>query len=357
MRSHLVAFYAFHLYYSNTRPLLSLGSTVNMSRTPRPPIPREASLAPVPNTEGLVDKLRTDPAAPLQGADRIGAGLLTPGGELTIAGALVLADIQDPSLPHLLLHYRRWEAGRAEVLEGAITPIEDFFVPGPLSDAVPELAEGLVAHAPVRLKDPGLSRQLFDELLVNAIGHRSFGAPHVGSPVHIEHYTDTIHFRSPGPLVKEVSATGGSIDGRRSRNPMLMAFLTRQGLARQMGLGLAWARKLAPQLGYRIHHEVDDRNVTAVLTVDPELTIRADERLVRAERRLRLPAGQVERRILELLADGNARSSRELQVLLGLPMSTVNVKLRRLVELGHVVTTEKRARSPKQRYRRARHPP
>jgi len=277
--------------------------------------------------------------------------LLTPTNHLTIAGARTLASIHDPAHPYLLLHYRRYEAGRAEVLAGSLPPIEYFLAPGPLSACIPDLAEGLLEHAVVRLHDAGLSRQLFDELLVNAIGHRSFAPEHRDRPVVVEHYTDRIHITSPGLLCPEVSLEDGALAGRHSRNPRLMAQLTRQGLARQAGLGLAWAQRLAPELGYRLHHTTDDASVTAVLTVDPALAIRADARLRREERRLRLPAGQLERRIVELLSDGHAHASRDLQQRLGMPMSTVNAALRRLVKLGHVETTEKRPRSPKQRYR------
>jgi len=279
--------------------------------------------------------------------------LLTPTNHLTIAGALTLASIHDPAHPYLLLHYRRYEAGRAEVLAGALPPLEDFHAPGPLSACIPDLAEGLLEHAVVRLHDSGLSRQLFDELLVNAIGHRSFAPEHRDRPVRIDHFTDCIHITSPGPLCAAVSLDDGAPAGRHSRNPRLMAQLTRQGLARQAGLGLAWAQRLAPELGYRLHHLADEHSVTAVLTIDPALAIRADARLRREERRLRLPAGQLERRIIEILDDGEAHASRDLQQRLGLPMSTVNAALRGLVKLGHVAPTEKRARSPKQRYRLA----
>ena len=290
------------------------------------------------------------PSSPLAPANR---DLLTPTGHLTIAGALTHASIHDPNHPYLLLHYRRYEAGRAEVIAHDLAPIEDFHAPGPLSACIPDLAEGLLEHAVVRLHDAGLSRQLFDELLVNAIGHRSFAPEHRGDPVSIRHYTDCIRITSPGPLCDKVVLNDKILEGRHSRNPRLMAALTRQGLARQAGMGLAWAQRLAPELGFRLHHEADEHSVTAVLTIDPALAIRADARQRREERRLRLPAGQLERRILEILEDGHARASKELQQQLGMPMSTVNAALRRLVKLGHVAPTEKRARSPKQRYRLA----
>ncbi len=307
-------------------------------------------LYPAPNTTDLFEKLRIPNTILPPGADPVQAGLTTTSGDLTIAGSLVLATSHSPGL---LLHYRRYEAGRQESLTNTIRPIEDFRAPGPLSACIPELAEGLLAHAPVKPHDRGLARQLFDELLVNAVGHRSFAPEHCDEPVVIDHFTDCVRIVSPGPLHEQVALDEGKLDGRWSRNPKLMALLARQGLARLAGLGLAWSHRLAPELGYSVHHEADDRCVNAVLTVDPEKAIRADLRLQREERRLRLPAGLVERRIVEILSDGDPRSRKDLQQKLGLPLSTVNAALRRLVKLGHIETTEKRDRSPKQRYRRA----
>jgi predicted HTH transcriptional regulator len=306
------------------------------------------------DTKSQFEKLRFPKGTLPPGSDPVEAGICSSSGELTIAGALAVARLQDDSRPYLFIRYRRFDTGMAEVFDGDIRPREDLLAPGPLSVSIPELAEGLLEHAPVRPHDATLARQLFDELLVNAIGHRSFAPAHRPNPVSIEHYTDCIRISSPGPLLQGVTLNQSSLVGRRSRNPHLMALLTRQGLARQANLGQAWIARLAPELGYRVHYEVDENVVVAVLTVDPAMAVRADQRIRKEERRLRLPAGLLERRVMETLADDHVRSRKELQDQLGLPLSTISATLRRLVKLGHIETTESNPRSPKQRYRRAR---
>jgi predicted HTH transcriptional regulator len=306
------------------------------------------------NTAHLFEMLRIPAGTLPPGSDPVEAGICSPSGDLTIAGALAVASIHDTALPGLLIRHRRFGSGEAEVEDSGLRPVEDFEGSGPLYVSIPDLAEGLLEHAPVRPHDAKLARQLFDELLVNAIGHRSFAAAHRGVPVLVDQYTDRVRFSSPGPLCQGVHIDGGVLVGRRSRNPHLMALLTRQGLARQANLGQAWIARLAPELGYRVHYEVDENAVVAVLTVDPAMAVRADQRIRKEERRLRLPAGLIERRVMEILSDDHARSRKGLQDQLGLPLSTISATLRRLVKLGHIETTESNPRSPKQRYRRAR---
>jgi ATP-dependent DNA helicase RecG len=308
----------------------------------------------IPDTRSQFEKLRFPKGTLPPGADPVEAGICSSSGELTIAGALAVARLEDDSHPYLFIRYRRFDTGMAEVVDGGIRPREDLHATGPLSISIPELAEGLLEHAPVRPHDAKLARQLFDELLVNAIGHRSFAPAHRPNPVSIEHYTDCIRISSPGPLCQGVTLNQGILVGRRSRNPNLMALLTRQGLARQANLGQAWVARLAPELGYRAHHEADEDAVVAVLTVDPVMAVRADRRIRKEERRLRLPAGQLERRVMEILADDHARSRKELQQQLDLPLTTISATLRRLAKLGHIEATENNPRSPRQRYRRAR---
>jgi len=309
---------------------------------------------PVPNTSAVFEKLHFPDGTLPPGADPVEAGIRSPSGNLTIAGSLAVASLTDRTRPYLLIRYRRYDSGMAEVIDGDIRPVEDLYASGPLSLCIPELAEGLLEHAPVRPHDAALARQLFDEVLVNAIGHRSFAPAYRSVPVSVNHYTDCLQISSPGPLCQDVTLRDGSLVGRRSRNPSLMALLTRQGLARQANLGQAWIARLAPELGYRIHYEADVHVVVAVLTVDPDRAIRADKRIRKEERRLRLPAGQIERRIVEILSDDHTRSRKDLQQQLGRPLATVNAALRRLVKLGHVETTESQPRSPKQRYRRTK---
>ena len=314
----------------------------------------EHALSTVKGTSELSDMLLIPDTVLPPGVDPRDTGILDASGDLTITGALVVASIHDTSLPHLLIHYRRFELGHAEAASGQHRPAEELLVEGPLSSSIPELAEGLIELAPARLHDASLSCRLFEELLVNAIGHRSFAPEHLDRSVLVTAYSDRIAFVSPGPLADQVSLVDGSLRGRRSRSPHLMALLSRQGLARQANTGQAWIRRLAPKLGYTVSYEADNRSVTAWLVVDPDSVVDADSRLRAKERRLRLPANPHDRRVMEILEDGQARSRAELQRLLGIADSTIGAVLRRLVKLGHIETTEKHRRSPKQRYRKAR---
>ena len=285
------------------------------------------------------------------GADARALGIATPDWGVTIAGAICAAATIDHAGPHLQVVYSEFPSGVAECRAGRIAPVESLTKTGPVQLALDDLVAGLVDVAPRRFRDDDLSERLFLELVVNAIGHRSFAPEFQDRPVRIDVYADQILIGSPGPLPSGVTLRDGVPAGRFSRNPHLMALLCRLGLAHQQGRGTAWSRRLAPELGYRIEWLADEGAVLVRLTVDPELLVRADSRVPGPERRRRAPQELVEARILEILQQCGMQSRSELQRDIEVSTSKMRAVLDSMVERGVILRTEGALRSPHQRYR------
>ncbi len=292
--------------------------------------------------------------------DPVQMGLLSSKGDPTMAGMALLADSRLSQLRGIGVHYRRWEAGMAEVQAAGLAAVEDFTAGGPLPFLIEELAEGMVDQAPRSHHDPLVGRRLFVELLVNALGHRSFAPDHLQEPVHVLQFRDRVTITSPGGLPTGVRCSRGTLRGRFSRNPSIMSALTKLGLAHQQNLGLEWARKLAPELGYRLEHSCTSAAVTATLEVNPEDVLQPGATTKSKARRSRVPMKLLEERILEEIDAGGVLSRRRLQRSLGVPLTTLRQALDSLLERGAIEMTEASPRSPQQRYRRhsrGRHQP
>jgi|GEM_PF-5728156 len=278
-------------------------------------------------------------------------GVLTPDGSPTLAGALCLAHHQTREHPAHWLHVLRYTSGLAEHSARPGPPLEETWLGPPITQAIDDLAAELALASPLPGRDPEPSRLLFTELLVNAVGHRSYAEPHLQRSVEVRRFTDRVIIASPGALPTQVRLKDGAIEGRWSRNPELMGILGLLGVAHQQGRGHAWARRLAPLLGYRFSCDSSEDEVRAMLTADAALIVGADPRLRATERRQHIPDDVRERSVMRVLGDGFPRTAKQLSKTLDMPGSTVRAVLRRLLAKGLVDRQAASPRSPKQAYR------
>lgn len=246
-----------------------------------------------------------------------------------------------PVLTGIALHL--YDTGAAEVDARGIEPVHARLVPPPEVEAVQAVASDVLA---VHTRAPDLLERALLEVLVNAVGHRSFAPAFVDEPVRVDVFTDLVRVTSPGAAPRPVRALDGTIVGRWSRNPKWMAELCSAGLGHQQGRGLAMAPRLARDAGYGFAVRSTLDAVVAELRAEPE---RWD--LPRDRVRQRQPDALRAERILDQLTNADTLSVTELAEALQMPASTVRASLRRLVLDGRVEGTCEAARSPLQRYR------
>lgn len=282
----------------------------------------------------------------------IDAHILTPTGELTIAGALAFGRLGEKTPPCLLVREHRHSTGRAEILDGAPVSTSPTTHTGPMPELLSDLAGSLVQALAPRHTDAKQAEVLGRELLVNALGHRSFAPGHLDQPVRIAIFTDQVRITSPGGLHPDVRLVKRHLEGRRSRNPTLMGLLTDLGLARQEGTGLAWAHDLARELGYALHHSATEDAVVATLSIDPKRRVRAARMDALRDPRTRLQPDAVDQMVLDCLTADRYRSAKELMTMLGRSRSTIRNALERLEERDLIERRHESKRSPQQAYRR-----
>jgi len=239
--------------------------------------------------------------------------------------------------------YRQYGAGIGEASARDLSPRHERWLPGPLPEALEALIADVLACDRHR---PDILEPLLWELLVNAIGHRSYAPRWLDTPVFVDQFTDRIRITSPGPLPRCVAARKGSVEGRWSRNPHLMALLQDSGRALQQGRGLAAGPLLARTAGLQMAVEDHADRVVVQLQVVPKLRFRPG-----AELRQRLPAGEREARIVNYLLQVEQARTTAIAEALVMPPSTTRATLAALARAGRVNRTEPEPRSPKQAWR------
>ncbi len=314
-------------------------------------MPQPYDLTPLPATShrdlsSHVPGGRTAPGPTLSDAL-----ILAPSGQLTIAGALAFGRLGAKTPASLLVQEHRHTTGRAEVLDGAPVTTSPTSHAGPARELLSDLAGSLVQVLAPRHADAKQAEVLARELLVNALGHRSFEPEFLDRPVKIDIFTDQVRIVSPGGLHPDVQLVKRRLEGRRSRNPTLLSFLTDMGLARQEGTGLVWADDLARELGYTLHHSATESAVVAPLSVDPKRRVRAARMDALRDPKKRLQSDSVDQMVLDSLTTDRYRNAKELMTMLGLPRSTLRKALERLDDRGLIERRHESRRSPHQAYR------
>ena len=276
-------------------------------------------------------------------------------GGLTRAGALAFGSesLFDRN-PGLGITYRSYDDGAEEAMARELAPVFEKFIRGG-AGGITSLAYYLVEWLPVS-RPADNPHELFLELLVNAIGHRTLALPNFSDrahAVHVSAFSDQVRIISPGGLPKSRVRNLGRdrLDGRFSRNPNLMRLLGQMGLARQKGLGLAKVRALAPRLGCRLELIDHADSFEARIVVDPDLAVRVQRYgPASAPTRKRMRPEERHACILDALGD-DEMSAQDLAVALGWPVPTVRAAVKVMVKGKLIKRCSRSAKSPRQRYR------
>jgi len=260
-----------------------------------------------------------------------------------LAAVLVSGVPAGRELGALGITYRRYGTGIGEATARRLAPQHERWVPGPLPEAIEALVCDVLAFDRHR---PDLLEPLLWELLINAVGHRSYAPRWLDTPIELDQFTDQLRISSPGALPRRVAAKDGAVEGRWSRNPHLMSLLQRTGRALQQGRGLTAGPQLARTAGMELSVEDHADRVVVRLQVVPRLRFRPS-----GEVRQRLPVGEREARIIAYLATVEQARTAVIAQALVMPASTTRATLAALVRAGRVAQTEREPRSPKQAWR------
>ena len=279
--------------------------------------------------------------------------------------------------PDMGIRWRRYRHGATEQEIHGLDPTEDESLEGTISDMIDTVVDRIVEWLPTsaRLRD---AERLATELIVNAVAHRSLSPFRIGNaptegaaaavrlyeatqgfvgpsaePVNVECFLDLIRITNPGPLpVGRVRQIGpDTVKGRLARNPRLLELLTRRGLASGRGLGLAFARRMAPLVGCRLELENHTDSFEVRLRIDPDRVVDVSRGTAGVPpKRRRLTPAERQEAIVSALEEGSMTAA-ELVGQLGWPASTVRHVLRALLKQGTVKRTARSPRSPNQSYR------
>ncbi|GEM_PF-3095168 len=258
--------------------------------------------------------------------------------------AAIAGGVPGSAAPAFLgIKFQRYDTGLNEVEARNLAPVHQRLRPFPAPDCVDHVALDLIAI------DKGAAALALEpivrELLVNAIGHRSYAPRYRDIPILAARYTDALVIWSPGCPPRPVDSAG-RLNGRFSRNPRLMTVLTSLGLAHQKGRGLPTVQHGSERVGYAVQLRAGDHFVEARLTVQASRWHKRPDK-----KRQRPPDGERERRILDLLLEVHEASAAHLSAVLGIPRPTVNAELRELVGEGKLERTCWAPRSRNQAYR------
>lgn len=192
-------------------------------------------------------------------------------------------------------------------------------------------------------------REAAEELLVNAVAHRDYT---IDAPIDVDLFTNAVRITSPGAPA-HANVVDGAFVGAGARNPALQHLLRLLGRGRQQGMGWPQCLALASAAGLHLQASVDENSTVVTLAIAPPERVRVERTAQHGtERRLRLPGGTWDTRVLELLGDGEAWRPKDIQAALDIPRSTLTTVLRRLADQGHIEPSCIAARSSKQTWRR-----
>lgn len=303
-------------------------------------------MSPLVPDSTLLQRIRGAAAVDLHGL-----GAAQPDGQLTPAGVVALAGPTGSTPRWSGFHVTTWPGSIVDRPRMA-APTEVRRLGLPTLTMVDVLADEaallLGERLPVAVYD-GV-REAVSELLTNAVVHRDYA---VDAPITVEHFTDAVRIRSPGaPAYAEI--TDGGFYGRGARNPTLQHLLKLLGRGRQQGMGWQRCILLASGAGLSVDAQVRKGHTEVTVAILPATRARVEAvDALAQERRLRLPGGTWDARLLDLLSDGEAWRPKDIQAALGIPRSTLTTVLRRLAKRGDIEPGRLAARSSRQTWRRA----
>ncbi len=276
--------------------------------------------------------LRPEALARAQARGLLRSDLIDPDGHPTRAAAVALGR------PHRLLAcpwasvvLRQWPC--REIDASRIAPVVRTSSADVATHAL-DLGVDLGALAPIQRDE--VAAQVVQELIVNALVHRSLSDDRLLDPVIVEWFTDGFRVRTP------------STPGSGSINLQLHALVAALGLARQQGHGLRYVGRSARIVGWRTTTAWVGAEHVAEVLVDGDAVDAAQDGQVRHV----VALADADLRVLQVISD-EPQPAADLATLTGLPASTTQKVLNRLVSRGLVRMTRPAARSRYQAYFRA----
>lgn len=197
-----------------------------------------------------------------------------------------------------------------------------------------DLGVDLGALAPLPRDE--VAAQVVQELIVNALVHRSLADDRLLDPVIVERFTDGFRVRTP------------STPGPGSTNLQLHALVAALGHARLLGSGLRYVDRSARLVGWSVSTSWVGAEHVADVFVDGDALDAAQDRQVRHV----VALADADLRILQAIGE-KPQTAADLATLTGLPTSTTHKVLSRLVTRGLVRMTQPAPRSRHQAYFRA----
>ena len=187
----------------------------------------------------------------------------------TLIGHLAIGTRTRDFLPGAYVQFLRIDG-----LELGDPIVDEAAIDGPLRQLVQTLDGKLRAHirtavdltsGPVEARHPDYPIEALDQLVRNAILHRTYESTH--APVRITWFNDRVEIASPGGPYGQVTAADfgqpGVVD---YRNPTLAEAMKALGLVQRFGVGIATARKALARNGSPpLELQVTDRNVLAIV--------------------------------------------------------------------------------------------
>lgn len=261
--------------------------------------------------------------------------LLTPAGDVTVAGYLLFAEHPQERFPHAHVRVLRFEEEhRGTGRRLSLDDTRDRRIEGPLPSMIDQAATVIAEWTPRRRAlgasgtfdaQPIVPRDAWLEGLVNAVIHRSYSA--AGDHIRVEIYPDRIQIDSPGRFPGLVDPRDPLAIDRYARNPRIARVGTDLRIGQELGEGIK-----------RIFDEMRLRGLTdPVYTQTPasvRLVLNSAHR-ISPDVATTLPRGSLP--LLDLIRDvGRPLSTGQLVDLSGRSRPTVTKQLAALRDAGLV---------------------
>lgn len=197
--------------------------------------------------------------------------LLTPSGELTVAGYLLFAEHPQDLFPNAhvrVLRYADRERGTGARL--SLDDAADLRCEGSLPTQITDATDAIDRLLPRRRAlatsgrfeaQPIIPRDAWLEGLVNAVVHRSYSM--AGDHVRVEIFPDRIEIASPGRFPGLVDPRNLLDTARHARNPRIARVCSDLGIAQELGEGIR-----------RIYSEVRARGLTDPIYTQTQAGVR-----------------------------------------------------------------------------------
>lgn len=276
--------------------------------------------------------------------------LLTPLGELTIAGYLLFAEHPQSLFPNAhvrVLRYTERERGTGAGL--TLDDAADIRCEGSLPSQIATAAEAIERLLPRRRAlavsgrfeaQPIVPRDAWLEGLVNAVLHRSYSM--AGDHIRVEIFPDRMEIVSPGRFPGLVDPRNLLDIARHARNPRIARVCSDLGIAQELGEGIR-----------RIYAEVRARGLTDPVYTQTQAGVRlvlsaADA--IPADVLAALPRGATDT-LAALRIAGRPLGTGQIEELAGITRPTALKHLRALQSAGIIIWEGQSQRDPRATWR------